>query len=471
MTITSDEMMVLDTNCQYHGLSTLQLMENAGKALAEEIIRRFEPGTISIYAGLGNNGGDAFVAARFLKEFDIKVFLLGKSSDIRTEISKKNFEILKRANIPITEIRDSSMLKTDNSDVIIDAMLGTGVRGKLREPFLTAVKIINSSKAYKVAVDVPTGLSPDTGEGLETVNADLTVTFHAPKPGLEKLKEVVVKDIGIPLFFEKLIGPGDVKKLYFRDPSGHKGSHGKILIIGGGPYSGAPALTAMAAYSAGVDLVTIAAPESVSKIVASFSPNLIVKPLKGNVIDLRHIDYIKELIKKNDVVVAGMGTEDKGDFAEELLKYTKKVVLDAGALTSRIPENEEIDCILTPHKAEFERIFGIEAKGENEVIKAAKKSNSTILLKSPEDIISDGKRIKVNRTGNPGMTVGGTGDVLAGIVGAFLCKNNGFWSSCAASFINGRAGDLCLEKMGYNFTATDIINRIPEAIMEARNFA
>ncbi|HID42784.1 MAG TPA: NAD(P)H-hydrate dehydratase [Archaeoglobaceae archaeon] len=467
-TITAEEMVVLDTNCEYYGLSRLQLMENAGRCLAEEIMKLFDSGNLTIYAGLGNNGGDAFVSARFLKGFNIRILLMGKSSEIKTDIARRNLRILKESRYEIIEIRDSTMLEKDESDIIVDAMLGTGVRGGLREPYLTAVSVINSSKAFKVSVDVPTGMNPDTGEYEIAVIPDLTVTFHKMKPGLKKLENVAVRDIGIPEFFEKLTGPGDVKKTYRRIKRGHKGTHGKVLVIGGGPYSGAPALAAIAAYAAGADLVVVAVPESVYEITASFSPNLIVKKLKGDEISEKHIRELSEISSRFHVSVIGMGTENKSEFAEEFLKYVDKAVLDAGALTTQVPEDAE--CIMTPHRTEFRNIFGFDVENEKDVMKAAGKSNSVILLKSVEDIISDGERVKINRTGNAGMTVGGTGDLLAGIAGAFLCNENPFWSACSAAFINGYAGDMCFNKAGYNYTAMDMVEKIPLAVKESIEF-
>jgi NAD(P)H-hydrate epimerase len=474
--ITSDEMAVVDTNCEYYGLSRLQLMENAGRGVAEEITKRFEPCRVAIFAGLGNNGGDAFVAARHLKGYDVEILLMGTSDRIRTDIAKRNFEILKRCGFKITEVRDSSMLDEIDAEVVVDGMLGTGVRGKLRQPFAKAVEIINESSAFVVAVDVPTGLNPDTGEYDTAVKADLTVTFHKAKPGLLKAKDVVgelvVKDIGIPKELEILTGPGDVKKVYKRFKEGHKGSHGRVLVIGGGPYSGAPALTAMASYYAGADIVTLIVPERIFGIVASFSPNLIVKSVKGDVISPSCLKEIEELVKKHHVVVMGMGagrSDEFREFVEEFLKLNevKKVVLDADALTSEIPEG--VECILTPHRAEFKRTFGIEASIDT-AKKVAKETNAVVLLKGREDIITDGERIRINRSGNAGMTVGGTGDVLAGVVGAFFALNDAFWSASAGAFVNGRAGDICLEEFGYNFTADDMLKKIPKAIKESMEF-
>lgn len=466
--ITGKEMMVVDTNCQYYGLSSLQLMENAGRGLAEEIKRRFDGGKVTIYAGLGNNGGDAFVAARFLPNFDVKVMLLGRSTDVKSDIARRNLSILKTCGVNITEIRDSSMLQKDDSDVIIDGMLGTGVKGRLRDPYATAVEIINSSSGYVVSVDVPTGLDPDTGDYHTFVKSDLTITFHKMKPGLKKAGEVIVKSIGIPSHMEKLTGPGDVKRTYHRFSGGHKGTHGKVLVIGGGPYSGAPALTAMAAYAAGADLVNVVVPETVYDIVASFSPNLIVRKVKGEEITVEHIEHLKDIVNKFHVVVMGMGSENMSEFSQEFLKYTDKAVLDAGALIPEVPESCE--CIMTPHSAEFMKTFGYKFESEEEVIKAARSSNATILLKSVEDIISDGEKVKINRAGNAGMTVGGTGDLLAGIAGAFLSLDEPFWSASSAVYINGRAGDMTMERMGYNYTAMDMLSCIPLAIKESMEF-
>lgn len=466
--ITGKEMMVVDTNCEYYGLSRLQLMENAGRGLAEEITKHFESGSVTIYAGLGNNGGDAFVAARFLHDFDVKVMLLGKVSEIKSDIARRNADILKKCGVPVKEIRDSTMLQQDDSDVIIDAMLGTGVSGKLKEPYATAVDVINSSSAYVVSVDVPTGLEPDTGDYHTFVKSDLAVTFHKMKPGLAKAGEVAVKSIGIPKFLEKLTGPGDVKRTYHRFSSGHKGTHGKVLVIGGGPYSGAPALTAMAAYAAGADLVNIVVPETVYDIVASFSPDLIVRKVKGEEINLEHAEHLQEMVEKFDAVVMGMGSEDMSEFSQELLKYTGKAVLDAGALIPEVPE--DCDCIMTPHANEFMNTFGYKFESEKEVKKAAKSSSATILLKAYEDVISDGEKVKINRAGNAGMTVGGTGDLLAGIAGGFLSLDEPFWSASSASYINGRAGDITMERMGYNYSAVDMLSSIPLAIKESIDF-
>ena len=439
-------------------------MENAGRGVAEEIAKRFEDGKIIVFAGLGNNGGDGFVAVRHLKNFDVEVFLLGRKRDIRTEIARRNFDILERSGIKIWEAQIPSKLE---ADIVIDAMLGTGVRGKLREPYKSAVDLINQSECYVVSVDLPTGLDPDTGKYEDVVKADLTITFHKAKPGILRAKdvvgEIVVKDIGIPSKFEQLCGVGDVIASYTRKPDAHKGMHGRVLVIGGGEYTGAPVLTSLAAYAAGADIVTTLVPEPIKNVVASFSPNLIVRGVKGEMITLKNLEEVLKFVESHDVVVCGMGVgksnKEFGEFVEELLKSVNKAVLDAEGIIKDLPE--DIDCIITPHSGEFKRVFG--DLNEDLVKKVAKKIGCTILLKGKVDLITDGDRIKRNLSGNAGMTVGGTGDVLAGICRALLCNDDPFHSACAAAFINGFSGDLCLEKYGYNFTAYDLVKEVPVA--------
>ncbi|MET1125014.1 MAG: NAD(P)H-hydrate dehydratase [Archaeoglobaceae archaeon] len=463
-TITSRDMFIVDTNCEFYGLSRLQLMENAGRAVAEEVRKRFEPCKVTVLAGTGNNGGDAFVAARHLKGFEVDVYVVGRKRDVRSREAKANLEVLERAGF---EIREG--IPDNFGDVVIDGMLGTGLTGAPREPVASAIDSINDSGAFVVAVDVPSGLNADTGEFVKAVKADVTVTFHKPKPGLLKAAELcgelVVADIGIPEGIERLCGPGDVAASYRRFEGAHKGMHGRVLVIGGGEYTGAPALTSLAAYAAGADIVTTVVPESIRSVVASFSPNLIVRSVSGDSVSLRHVEELERLAAKHHVVAMGMGVGENEEFAEvveELLKSCKKAVLDAQAIVSKVPEG--VECIMTPHAGEFRRVFG-----DVDVRKAARSSGSVILLKGREDVISDGERVKVNRSGNAGMTVGGTGDVLAGIAAALLCNDDAFHAACAAAFVNGYAGDLCFEELGYNYTATQLIEKVPVAIKRCLN--
>ncbi|RUM33860.1 MAG: bifunctional ADP-dependent NAD(P)H-hydrate dehydratase/NAD(P)H-hydrate epimerase [Archaeoglobus sp.] len=470
--ITSKEMAVLDLNCEYYGLSRLQLMENAGMAVADEVLK-LNPSSVAVFAGLGNNGGDSLVSARILTSYtDVEVYIMGNIKDIKTNIARKNFEVLKTSGAKIFEITHPSKLHSlDGADCVVDAMLGTGVRGELREPYSTAVDLINQCNAEVIAVDVPTGLNPDTGEFVKAVKADTTVTFHRPKPGLLKpeVKEIVgklvIKNIGIPLAFERLAGPGDVKLTFKRFADGHKGTHGRILVVGGGPYTGAPALASLAALKVGADLSVLAVPKEIKNIVSSYSPELIVRGFD----DAGEIEHIH----KCHSAVVGMGMEEKlaKKVVEVISGFCRKLVLDASALGA-VDAVGDAEVILTPHRGELEKYFGLNKNaGIDEVKSLAKDLNATILLKGREDLITDGKKLKINRTGNAGMTVGGTGDVLAGVCGAFLSKSDPLSSAVTSAFVVGMAGDLCLEELGYCYTALDVVSKLPIAVKKSLEFS
>ncbi len=508
--ITAEEMAALDENCSFFGLAPLQLMENAGANIATEIKKRFayngsseekaETVKVTIVAGKGNNGGDAFAAARHLHGLNVKILLIGRSHDLRTEETKRNWRILKESGYELEEIADSSELKAranllNASDVIIDAIFGTGITGKIREPEATAIDLINAAKpqALVVAIDIPSGLDPDTGEAEKAVRANLTVTFHKAKRGLlkkeEYVGELVVADIGIPEGMEKLAGPGDVRFALKRNARSHKGDNGRVLIVGGGPFFGAPTLAALAALRAGADWVTIAAPKTVSSVISSLSPNLIVHPLSSEILVEKDVPVVSNLIRKHDVVVIGMGlgTEDETKRATRRLiedEASKNVVVDAdGFYGLSVPiEAEDKLVIVTPHVGEFSKMEiggggrGVTVPPENmleermKFVKDFSRLNNVItLMKGPTDIVSDGSRVKINRIGNAGMTVGGTGDVLAGLVGAFFAiASDPLKAATAAAFVSGAAGDIAFEEKGYGLLATDVIENIPKVTKDFR---
>jgi ADP-dependent NAD(P)H-hydrate dehydratase / NAD(P)H-hydrate epimerase len=496
--ISSLRMKAIDINCEHLGLLPAQLMENAGVTIAQSVREKLESGKILLVAGRGNNGGDAFVTARQLAGFSgyiVKVILLGEAQDIRTEEAFHNFSLLKFSHVKILEITDSSQLlaaKQDwfsEADLIIDAILGTGVKGTIREPDSTAIDLINrEGKAGKtiISVDIPSGLDPD-GENFEkAVKAELTVTFHRMKLGFrsENTKEftgvIKVAEIGICADAEQYVGPGDLTILHKRNSEGHKGNSGKVLVIGGGPFTGAPALAALAALRGGADIVTVAVPEPVAKIVASFSPNLIVRKLTSDILCQDDLSILPDLINSHDVVVMGMGLGRASETLEavrKILPFCRKAVLDADALSALVgPTFETLagncELIVTPHAEEFALLREMKTPKDFEArIKAVRdfseEKGIVTLLKGEIDIISDGKQTLKNRTGNAGMTVGGTGDVLAGLTGSLFSKNPAFLAAACAAYINGAAGDLAFETAGNGLLATDLIEKISEIIREA----
>lgn len=455
-------MTALDSNCRYFGLLPLQLMENAGAALAREVAARARGKRIAVVAGRGNNGGDAFVAARHMAGFGVTVFLLGRPRDIATKEARRNWDILERLDYDLHEIKDASQLCLEQFDLILDGIFGTGVRGPVLGLEALVIDAINSSGKPVISVDIPSGLGTN-----KVVKADATVTFHRPKPDMPD--EVVVADIGIPQAAEFFVGQGDLWLMGRRSQESHKGDSGRILVIGGGPYTGAPTLSAMAALRAGADIVTVAAPKSAARTISGYSPNLIVQELSGDHLCPADLPVLKEQIARHDVVVMGMGLgrhAETGEALAEILPLCKKTVLDADALLPDLP----LKGIVTPHAGEFLRISGISLVDLNykervEPLKGyAREKGLVVLLKGKVDLISDGEVVRANTTGNPGMTVGGTGDVLAGIVAAFYARAPALRAATAAAYVNGRAGDLVYPEKDFGMVATDVIEKIPEAM-------
>ncbi len=481
--ITSSRMAAIDANCEYLGIKRLVLMENAGSAVAKAVMERINTGKVVIIAGKGNNGGDAFVAARHLSEYDVNVILLGRKEEIKTPEALQNWNALEKTSIPLTQVSDSKAFDRkliENADIIIDGIFGTGVHGKIHDLESTAIDLINTSGTFVISIDVPSGLDPDSGKSERSVKAGLTLTFHKMKVGLmtpdakKCAGEIRVQDIGIPNDAEFYVGPGDIQPFLKRSKTCHKGDAGRVLVIGGGPYSGAPALAALGALRAGADIVTVAAPRNVSDIIASFSPNLIVRSLSGTILSDEDIAVISELISGHDVVVMGMGLGTADETLctiEKIIPLCKKAVIDADALSSRLVPLLNKNIIITPHMGEMKRLSGLDVPHDmKERVKMirdfAKYHEVTVLLKGAVDIISDGAEVRANRTGNAGMTVGGTGDVLAGLAGALFARRDSPLDAAACgAFINGAAGDLAFCEFGYGLLATDVIDFIP-AVMK-----
>ena len=487
---SSLETSILDMNSDYLGVSTLQLMESAGRSIADEITARFGKGcSVVVYGGIGRNGGDGMVAARHLasRGFKTTYRLVGDVKAVSDNAVEKNWQVLRAmsSTVKIEELRDSSALSESDSDILVDALLGTGVKGRIRQPILRAVQVINNSRGFKVAVDVPTGIDSDTGEVLgEAVRANLTVTLHSTKEGFLKAKkfcgEVKVADIGIPPEAAIFAGPGDVNAVVVRrSPEAHKGDFGRLLVIGGSEmFSGAPTLVAMAAYRTGVDLVFVAAPEKTALAISSVSPNLITLKLPGGNLATSHLGLLREQLEKASAVAVGpgLGVNRQTVLAVRrivtlAIQRKKPLLLDADALKALgVVRKRLFDgrTVVTPHGGEFQSISGKAPSRDsntrsNEVREFASKSGAIVLLKGHTDIISDGMRVKLNNTGNPGMTVGGTGDVLSGIVAGLMAQGvDGFRAAVAGAFINGAAGDFAEEKYGYHLTPTDLLDNIPK---------
>lgn len=489
--ITSIEMYVADRNAEWLGVPRLVLMENAGAAVARNVLRKFPTAKrILVVCGTGDNGGDGYVAARHLHAAGraVRVIALGEP---REELARINYQAVTRlwgvevkavqSTLELLALQDWFMW----AEVIVDAVLGTGIRGVLREPHATAIELMNIAPAPKVAVDVPSGLDPDTGEVRDkAVRAALTVTFHKAKRGLlspgaqRYVGELVVEPIGIPPEAELVVGPGDFAYLNFtRRADSKKGDHGRVLVIGGSlEYSGAPVYVALAALRAGVDLAVIAAPEPAAYAAKAISPDIIAIPLEGPRLSTKHVDKLASLAERFNVVAMGPGLgveEETQEAVRELFRRLagkRAMVIDADALKALRGVRASGAVVYTPHAGEFKSLTGAEppqslSERMAVVREQAAALGGVILLKGRYDVISDGVRVKVNMTGTPAMTVGGTGDVLTGLVAAFLTKTSDPLEAAAvAAFVNGLAGEDAAAELGFHITASDLIERLPRVI-------
>ena len=478
----TEDVYVWDINAKWLGITPHQLMENAGAGVARTIEERFGTGLrIAVFSGTGNNGGDGFVAARHLSfDNDVTVFLVGDEAKIRSEEAKHNWEILKGLDfVKIKVLKDSAYIKgldLSGYDVIVDALLGAGTRGEPREPIRSAIEKINeyAGRAKIVSVDLPSGYPSDV-----RVKADFAVTFQWDKEEYEGFERIIVK-IGYPRELYHLVGPGDAK-FALRKRGQHKGQNGRLLVIGGSSsYYGAPYLSSKGA-SYLVDLVYLAMPAEPARRISD--PDLILRPFPGENFSTEHLDDLLELAEKADAVVIGPGiglAKETKEFVRGFVRSCEKpMVIDADGLKV-IAEDLGVlkgkSFVLTPHAGEFSVLFGVKpSEGLIEraglVKEKAREIGGVILLKGPYDVISDGETWKYNRTGNRGMTTGGTGDVLAGLVGALLTLGNSpLRSASVGAFLNGLAGDMVKEELGENFTALELAKRIPEAVKWVEEF-
>jgi len=469
---------VLDVNSRYFGLDTLALMENAGRGAADEISRRYGKGKeIGIFCGLGNNGGDGFVVARHLMDKNaVTLFLLGDPERINTEEARRNWRILEKTNLRRVIIRDSTGLSGhdfNGFEIIVDGMLGTGVAGELREPYKSCVQKINESRAKKVGIDIPTGFGTSI-----SLKPDLTLSFHFPKTdGAEVLT------LGIPLDIENSIGPGEVKILKRRMVDAHKGQAGRVMIIGGSSFFRGALEYAGRAAARIVDLVYHCCPQPCLGTVEKI-PDFLGTCLEGQFLAEIHLPEIIRRIEEYhcDSILVGPGLglgprlgvkNETRKLVISLVKELKdmKIIIDADGLNAIVEDLNILreNVVLTPHRGEFRRLSGQDPTAEN-VTGFAKKYHCIVVLKAPVDIVSSGVMTKFNFTGNPGMATGGTGDILSGAITGWASTNDLFQASLAAAFVTGLAGDLVQKEKGNYFTATDVLEKLSEAIRWAEEF-
>lgn len=478
------------------GISSLALMEKAASALAERAYSYIEEGKCGfVFCGSGNNGGDGVAAARFLIERGVKVRAVLTGS--RDKLTADTAEMLRRLEniggcledfFPDEEFEKS----LSDAGVIIDAMFGIGLNKPLRGKALEAVKMINASGVAVVSADIASGIEADTGNVLgAAVYADETVTFSLPKPGHfaepgnVHTGKLTIVDIGIP---QDLVDEAKIpvkalldREIFLpqRDPLSHKGNHGKILIIGGSSeYCGAPNMCSNAAVRSGAGLVYLGVPAVIHAICAVKNTEAMPFALPCDGDGRLCEDAFNEIKRKLDacsvcVIGPGMGrSEGTSALVKKIFAYYKgTVVADADALWAiardkNILRETSARAVLTPHGGEA-KMLGIDY--ERDRIGAAKsfaeEYGCTLVLKGHRTLAAfpDGE-VSISTHGNAGMAKGGSGDVLAGILGAMLGQFEHKIAIERAVYLHSLAGDIACEKMGeYAMAASDIISSLPDA--------
>jgi hydroxyethylthiazole kinase-like uncharacterized protein yjeF len=448
--LTPDDMYKADALAAAAGVPTLTLMENAGRAVAEEITRRFGARPMLVLCGPGNNGGDGFVAARYLKAWGwpVRLALMGDAAKLKGDAAL----MAARWDGPVEQ-----GITIGDAGLIVDALFGAGLSRDFPPEVADAV---NGSGCPVVAVDVPSGLDGLTGEPRgSAIVADVTVTFfrlkpgHLLMPGRELCGELVLADIGIPRKVLDEIRPAAFVNaeilLPDLDPGGHKYGRGHAVVVSGGPLNtGASRLAARAALSSGAGLVTLSgSPAALAVHAAQVSAIMLSDADLSTLLSDR---------RKNAVLVgpaAGVGVDTR-DKVETVLMSGAATVLDADALTSFAAERERLfrligmvdgrPVVMTPHEGEFRRIFDIDEPSKLErARKAAALSGAVIILKGADTVIAapDG-RARINVNAPPSLATAGSGDVLAGIVTGLLAQGlDGFGAACAAVWLHGDAAD------------------------------
>ncbi len=500
---TSIQMKELDSKAiNEFNIPDIVLMENASRGSVELIKKHFgelKGIKVSVFAGLGNNGGDAMAIARHLYNAGSNVLVNLVADPKRLNQSPKvNYDILCSMNVPINvinHIEDINDVFLAHSQIIIDGLFGIGLSRKIEGIFYEIIDKINKSNAFVVAVDIPSGISADTGECLGiAVKADMTATFALAKPGhflypgrLYSGKLEIV-DISTPKqlldefkpTFNALVKDDFV--IQDRPKDSHKGNFGHVAIVGGSiGKSGAVILASQAALRSGAGLVSAVVPNCINTAFEASCTEAMSYPVKdkdGFFSKEAFVDIVK-FVHDKDVICFGMGLgvfDDALYLLESLLELKKPMVIDADGLNV-LSKNVSLlkktngGIILTPHPKEFSRLIGLTT---HDVIKNrlkltvefAKDYNVVVVLKMADTLISNGESIFINTSGNPGLSTGGSGDVLSGIIASLIAQGNDVLSaSCLGVFLHGASADIALKQYcEISLLPTDVANYITKAI-------
>jgi len=481
--LSSEEMAVVEQNAVALGVTLDSLMENAGRVVAEEATRHLPPppARVAVVAGAGNNGGDGTAAAFYLHQwgYSPEVWVVRPPTEIRSRAARRCFERIER-RLPV-HLRLPRTEELGSMPLVLDALLGTGQSAELRPPIRDAVETIRASRAPVLSIDLPTGARDPAG-----LIPGWTVALTTMKAEVDPARagEVTVRDIGIPVDAWRRTGPGEFRFFHAPDGRADRGRTGRVIVVGGGPYSGAPALAALAALRSGAERATVLAPAGAAERVQGFSPNLVVQAVgdgRFRPTDVPELlDFIRAAPPK--AVAVGMGAGAHPETVDALRSLLAELVgelpllVDADGLHA-LPTPEEVESagpggviVGTPNAGEFARIFG-GAEGASPADRSthardvARARRIALVVKGAPDLITDGESAFENAHHHPAMTVGGAGDVLGGVLASLLAQGlPPLAAGRLATYWVGEAGLRGAARRGFGLVATDLIDELPLAL-------
>lgn len=515
--VTVSESRQLDQLAERSGLPSIVLMENAALRLAEVVQQHFEldpPKSIVIVCGKGNNGGDGLALARHLHNvgFSVQAFLLADPSELKGDAAI-NFVAATKLGISVQPLPSPEHLRylvepLRRADLVVDALLGTGVAGEVRGIYADAIPLLNEHAPRILSVDVPSGINSDTGEicGV-AVRADATVTLGAIKlgmmlfPAADYVGDLFVGSLGVP---DTLLASLNIRRFVTthelvarvlppRHPNSHKGNYGRVLIVGGAPgMTGAVLLAGKAALRSGAGLVQVALPKSLNLAAEAAALEVMSFPLpetEAGTIAPEAFDVLSTRLEWADVIAVGCGIsrhERTQTFVRQLVaQVDKPMIIDADGLIALVGHTELLRkrqalTVLTPHPGEMaalleRRTDEVQRDRVQVALSATDTFNAIVVLKGARTIVAapDGTLL-VNPTGNAGMATGGTGDVLTGMVASLLAQTIARALKVApteavgaAVFLHGLAGDIASWEKGETaLIAGDLLEHLPRALLE-----
>ena len=495
---TAQEMSRADERAQELGIPGGVLMERAGAGMAHVALQLYAPRQALVVAGGGHNGGDGFVVARELHRAGVEVAVLPTKGGYEGDPGT-NFEILRNLGVRFVNL-DELEAELEQADLVIDALLGTGFSGEVREKEARLIETMNESPTPILAIDVPSGVDGATGEVQgAAVRADVTVCAHAAKvgcvisPGREHAGEVIAVDIGIPpeADVEPALVWTDADSLRGRLPRSvepaHKYSVGALLVVAGARHTtGAPVMVVRAAERTGCGIVFLATSESAAPAVDLELTEALVHGVSEDgegYVTSQALDQILQLSERTSALAVGpgMGTREEGRrLVDGILKEVESpVLLDADAVTNLVGTDalskRDAPTVITPHAGELGRLLGagakeVSARRLRSAQSAAEEHGCCVLLKGSDTLIACGGKIAVNSTGNVALATAGTGDILSGVIGALLARGMDVYEAAqVGAWAHGRAAELWLEETGWpaeSLIATDLLHYLPPALGE-----